>query len=163
MNLDIEKQEDGSFRVVAVSTQGKARRTIGTIYRVDDAEALFAWKMRNDGLQNLLNKVYAVLAREYIYDPPLDSYHQGYNAGLLRVADALGITETEFGATPTQASEGVKEGLLLLIAQRRHAVAMARVQNAGIQTIRNLDGQYEKALQIYRDVIGEEPKISQFQ
>ena len=47
MLLDVKRQEDGSFRVVACSYTALERCTIGVIYRIDDAEALFRWKERS--------------------------------------------------------------------------------------------------------------------
>ena len=96
MVLDIQKQDDGTFKVFACSTHGIQRRVIGTIYRVDDATALFAWKERNDGLQKQLDQVNAVLRCEMI-ESPSDHWQQGFNAGLFRVADALGMTDRTDG------------------------------------------------------------------
>lgn len=81
MKLDVQKQDDGSFRVVAMSTQGKVRRVVGTIHRLDDAAALFGWKERNDGLQRQLDSA---------------------RARLVSLADALGMT----GRDIQEASDG---------------------------------------------------------
>lgn len=114
MRLNVEKQEDGSFDVLAVSTQGTPRRVIGKLYHVSDSEALFAWKTRNDGLQQKLDAVTALLRVE-LFESPTDRWQQGFNAGLFRVADALGMTDRDDGAKALsilgQARTLIRDGL----------------------------------------------------